>query len=213
MMMAGSFLLAASWVLRSSTAFTSLASRPCGTSRLFSGTSSSSDVMAAALRSGVSRLSTLQTLLEKFGAPGSGCTEPNDLTAVVAFEDTPELVGCLVGNNAELMNLHPHLFPISKSTMTGSYICALRRAYADDASYESSTDAPWPIVEAQFGGPGMRLLALNSEHLMRRIACESDFAGFGKEIVAVYNDGLGRGLVSDEKMDVAYEPGSAEALG
>jgi hypothetical protein len=48
---------------------------------------------------------------------------------------------------------------------------------------------------------------------MRRIACESDFAGSGKEIVAVYNDGLGRGLVNDEKMDVAYEPGSAEALG
>ena len=118
--------------------------------------------MAAALRSGVSRLSTLQTLLNKFGAPGSkGCAEPDDLSAVVAFEDTPELVGSLMGTDPELSNLHPHLFPIAKSAKTGNYICALRRAYADDTSYESSTDTPWPIVEAQSGGIGMQLLSLN----------------------------------------------------
>lgn len=171
--------------------------------------------MAAALKSGVSRLSTLQTLLNKYGAPGSqGCNEPNDLTAVVAFEDTPELVGTLMGTDAELSNLHPHLFPIAKSSKTGNYICALRRAYADDASYESSTDAPWPIVEAQLGGPGMSLLALNSEHLMRRIACESDFAGEGDdELVAIYNDGLGKGLMAEKALDAVYEPGSAESLG
>ena len=164
MMMTGAVFLAASWIFRSSsvTAFT-VVSSPSSRQyaiRLFA--SSDSNVMAAALRSGVSRLSTLQTLLNKYGAPGSqGCTEADDLTPVVAFEDTPELVGSLVGNNAELRNLHPHLFAISKSSKTGNYICALRRAYADDANYESSTDAPWPIVEAQSGGPGMRLLSLN----------------------------------------------------
>ena len=119
--------------------------------------------MAAALRSGVSRLSTLQTLLSKYGAPGSkGCAEPNDLEPVVAFEDAAELVGSLVGStDPELINLHPHLFPIAKSSKTGNFICALRRAYAEDASYESSTDAPWPLVEAIPGGPGMELLSLN----------------------------------------------------
>lgn len=212
MMKSGPLLLAASWLLPSSTTFTALSSRP-RVGRLFSGASSSSDVTAAALRSGISRLSTLQTLLKKFGAPGSECTEANDLSPVIAFEDTPELVGCLIGNDAELMNLHPHLFPISKSEKTGNYICALRRAYADDASYESSTDSPWPIVEARSGGPGMRLLALSSEHLMRRIACQSDFAGFEKDIIAIYNDGLGRGLVNDKELDVVYEPGSPELLG
>ena len=211
MMMSGPLLFAASCLIRSTTAFTELSSRS-HVGRLFSGASSSSDVTAAALRSGISRLSTLQTLLKNFGAPGSDCTEANDLSPVVAFEDTPELVGCLVGNDAELMNLHPHLFPISKSQKTGNYICALRRAYADDAIYESSTDAPWPIVEARSGSPGMRLLALNSEHLMRRIACESDFAGCEKDIITIYNDGLGRGLVKDKELDVVYEHGS-ELLG
>lgn len=164
MMMTGAMLLVASWVVRSTNAF-AVVSPACSSRlqavRLFS-TPSDSNVMAAALRSGISRLSTLQTLLNKYGAPGSqGCTEADDLTPVAAFEDTPELVGSLMGTDAELSNLHPHLFPIAKSSKTGNYICALRRAYADDASYESSTDAPWPIVEAQAGGPGMQLLALN----------------------------------------------------
>lgn len=155
-------MLAASWVVRSTNAFsTSRVPSRRQAVRLFA--SSDSNVMAAALRSGVSRLSTLQTLLNKYGAPGSqGCREPDDLSAVTAFEDATELVGALVGaNDAELSNLHPHLFPIAKSSKTGNYICALRRAYADDASYESSTDAPWPIVESRPGAPGMQLLSLN----------------------------------------------------
>jgi hypothetical protein len=118
-----------------------------------------------------------------------------------------------MGSDAELSNLHPHLFPIAKSTKTGNYICALRRAYADDASYESSTDAPWPIVESKAGAPGMQLLALNSEHLMRRIACESDFQGDGDSLVRIYNDGLGKGLMSEKALDAVYEAGSAESLG
>lgn len=56
-------------------------------------------------------------------------------------------------------------------------------------------------------------LLLYSEHLMRRIACESDFEGEGGgELVEIYNDGLGKGLMSDA-LDAVYEPGSAESLG
>lgn len=173
--------------------------------------SSSSDVMASALQSGVSRIGTLRSLLSKYGAPGSiGCSDPNDLVSVSTALDTPELISSLTDD--ELSNLHPHLFPIAKSNASGNYICALRRAYADDADYESSSDAPWPIVEAQLGGPGMRLLSLNSEHLMRRIACECDFAGIG-DAVSEYNDGLGSGIVKEKGLDAPYEAGSAESLG
>lgn len=52
-----------------------------------------------------------------------------------------------------------------------------------------------------------------SEHLMRRIACESDFEGIGDELVEIYNDGLGKGLMSEKALDAVYEPGSAESLG
>ena len=68
----------------------------------------------------------------------------------------------------------PHLLPLAKSESSGNVVCALRRAYADDADYDSlSLAAPWPIVESTVGTPGMRLLSLNSEHLMRRIASET----------------------------------------
>lgn len=209
-------LATASWMLRSTSAFTlSRSFRPSranNTSRLFA--SASSDVMAAVLKGGISRLSTLQTLLSKYGAPGSqGCLKGSgDLKPIAAFEG-PELVGSLVGDgDQELLNLHPHLFPITKSETTGNYICALRRAYAGDTSYETSTDSPWPIVEAQSGGPGMRLLSLNSENLMRRIACHGDFEG-SEDLVTIYNDGLGKGLVNDKTLDSPYVVGSAEQLG
>jgi len=48
---------------------------------------------------------------------------------------------------------------------------------------------------------------------MRRIACESDFAGGEDELVAIYNDGLGKGLMSEKALDAVYEAGSAESLG
>lgn len=96
-------------------------------------------------------------MLVEHGAPGSqGCAEAGDLVAVSpsngigVFQEYPELA-----------SLHPHLFPIAKSTKTGNYICALRRAYANDAEYESSSNAPWPIVESALNAPGMQLLALN----------------------------------------------------
>lgn len=146
--------------------------------------------------SAVTRISTLQTLLSKHGAPGSrGCRHSNDLLPV----------------HEQNLNLHPHLVPIAQSRTTGNYVCALRRCYADDSHYESSTTSPWPIVETREGSRGMTLLALNSEHMMRRIACESDFSG-GGELVSIYNNGLGQGNLL-EGLDAPYEVGSVEKLG
>eukprot|EP00536_Pseudo-nitzschia_multiseries_P002289 jgi/Psemu1/235574/estExt_Genewise1.C_300137 len=152
-------------------------------------------------------METLQTMLSSHGAPGSiGCSSPDDL------EPTPELVATIMGTN-ECANLHPHLFPLAKSKSTGNYICALRRAFAVDSDYENSSKAPWPIVEAEVGGPGMRLLSLNSEHLMRRIVCEVDFGEERKELIDLYNGVLGKGDIEDKGLDQPYETGSVEKLG
>lgn len=187
------------------------------TIRLFS---VSNDVGSDA-NSGVSRIGTLQTMLASHGAPGSvGCSSPNDLEPIYFSasdpnsEETPELIASIMGIN-EYSNLHPHLYPLAKSKSTGNLICALRRAYADDASdlYENSSKAPWPIVEAELGGPGMRLIALNSEHLMRRIVCECDFECKRNELIELFNEDLGRGMIQDKGLDQPYEKGSVEKLG
>lgn len=229
-------IMAAAWLCRTSMAFvarelsgtgsrmaTISASRmlasPVQSTRLFS---VSSDIEADA-KSGVSRIETLQAMLSKHGAPGSeGCSSPDDLEPVFvpAFSsseddnETPELVADIMGMN-EYANLHPHLYPLAKSKSTGNFICALRRAFADDASdlYENSSKAPWPIVEAQMNGSGMRLLSLNSEHLMRRIACECDFEGEREELIEMYNEDLGKGVIEDKGLDQPYEKGSVEKLG
>uniref|UniRef100_A0A7R9W7P8 Selenoprotein O n=1 Tax=Pseudictyota dubia TaxID=2749911 RepID=A0A7R9W7P8_9STRA len=164
----------------------------------------SDDAGDDAAEEGISRLSTLRTLLSTHGAPGSrGCKYP-DGDLVPADGDS---------NAEERLNLHPHLYPIARSSKTGHYVCALRRAYADDAEYDSSTGQPWPIVESESGGPGMRLLALNSEHLMRRIAAEADDSGDKDGVVDIYNDGLGEGKLKDAGLDTPYEAGSVEKLG
>lgn len=167
-----------------------------------------------AIAKGVSRIDTLRTLLSKHGAPGSrGCSDPNDLVPVGNGDRTEtELVNSLVGGG-ELSALHPHLYPIARSKKSGNFVCALRRAYADDAEYESSSNSPWPIVEAKLNGPGMKLLALNSEHLMRRIACEADDAGEGDEVIHTYNEGLGQGMLRESGLDSPYEAGSVAKLG
>lgn len=117
----------------------------------------------------------------------------------------------------EYHDLHPHLFPLAKSQSTGNLICALRRAYADDADYDSqSISAPWPLVESAVGVPGMRLLSLNSEHFMRRIAADADANLDGDEatkIIGMYNDGLGMGNLADRALDAKYEAGSVAKLG
>lgn len=198
-------LLLSLCVGRSTLAFVSKTASERGGSRLFS-------VSSAEVALGVSRVDTLQTLLSRHGAPGSvGCGDRDDLEPVFVSagdeSDTPELVSSLMGKD-EYANLHPHLYPLARSKKTGNVVCALRRAYADDTSewYENSANAPWPIVEAVVGGPGYRLLATNSENLMRRIACECDFSGENKDLVELYNDGV-------KKSSDSHEVGSVEKLG
>jgi len=205
-------ILASILMCRASLGFMSRSSGRHNAVRLFSVSK------AANVNMGVSRLETLQTLLSKHGAPGSkGCAEKNDLDPVFvdsADEETPQLISELMGID-EYVNLHPHLYPLARSKSTGNLVCALRRAYADDTNewYENSASAPWPIVEAKLGGLGMRLLALNSEHLMRRIVCECDSSGEGKELIDIYNEGLGKGKIKDPGLDQPYEPGSVDKLG
>ncbi|MGK3759893.1 MAG: hypothetical protein ACI8RD_012210 [Bacillariaceae sp.] len=200
------------------------------TTRLFS--VSKSNGIEANNNLGISRLETLQTMLSSHGAPGSiGCSLPDgDLEPInfssmgssneknIKDDEEPELITTMSAdlNTAdEYTNLHPHLYPLAKSKSTGNFICALRRAFADDNSdmYESSSNAPWPIVEAKLSGPGMRLLALNSEHYMRRIVCECDFNGERKELIEYYNKDLGKDMIKDEALDRPYEEGAVEQLG
>ena len=175
----------------------------------------------------LSRLDTLQTLLQKYGAPGSqDCRKPGDLKPVSSLheQDMPELLSALTGGasaslaadndateGSDLTNLHPYLFPIAQSTsQPDAFICA----YRNPSTEESNKNFPWPIVETKLGGPGFRLLALNSEHLMRRIACERDDAMQGEdESIEIYNSGLGMGKISDASLDAPYTPGAVAQLG
>jgi hypothetical protein len=153
---------------------------------------------------GISRLETLKELLSLTGAPGSKyCNSPNDLSLIHLNDETVQ---------EEILLLHPHLVPIAKSKSTGYYVCALRRAFADDAMYVSSSHQPWPIVESAANAPGYSLLALNSEHLMRRIACQQDFDG-SQVAVNMYNQNLGQGILKDTSLDSPYVPGSVNTLG
>ena len=208
-----SLLLTSLWMVRSS-GLVVRSNTARASTRLFS-------ISTSEVNMGISRLDTLQTLLSKHGAPGSqGCSSAGDLEPITldlstdGVDDTPELVSSLMGID-EFKNLHPHLFPLARSKESGNLICALRRAYADDATewYSNSSNSPWPIVEAKVGGPGMKLLALNSEHLMRRIVCECDFAGGDSSIVDLYNKGLGQNAIADKSLDIPYEAGAVEKLG
>lgn len=172
-------------------------------------TASSTDQRQVAIN--VSRLSTLHLLLSKRGAPGSiGCNQSGGDLIPISISSS--------SSSNEYKDLHPHLLPLAKSTSSGNIICALRRAYADDSpDYESpSINAPWPIVESAVGLPGMRLISLNSEHLMRRIAADADANldnDEAQQIVGLYNDGLGEGKLTEKSMDVPYEIGSVDKLG
>lgn len=209
-MMTGPLIMAALWSLRPAVAFTpatttAFSSTKRASLRLFSSASSSTII---AVENCVSRLSTLKTLISKHGVPGSReChTGENDLEPI---EFAPELVSALTGPDEELANLHPYLYPIAKSQTSGTYVCAYRNPYLE----ETGKKHPWPIVEARLGGPGMSLLALNSEHLMRRIVCECDFAETDQDLIKLYNEGLGQGLLSDAALDAPYETGSVAKLG
>jgi hypothetical protein len=112
-----------------------------------------------------------------------------------------------------LTDLHPYLFPVAQSTSSpDAFICA----YRNPSTEESDKNFPWPIVETKIGGPGFKLLALNSEHLMRRNTCESDDDAIGRdttELVAMYNDGVGEGKIADPLLDTPYQVGSVAQLG
>jgi hypothetical protein len=161
------------------------------------------------VKNNVSRIGTLQQLLQMHGAPGSiACRKPNDLLPVERLPaDTPELIASMDGPE-ELTDLHPYLYPIARSKSSGNYICAYRNPMVE----ESDWNHPWPIVEAQLRGPGMQLLALNSEHLMRRIVAECDDGKFS-DVLNVYNSELGQGKLKDPALDAPYVPGSVEQLG
>ena len=127
-----------------------------------------------------------------WGLPGSKeCTEADDLTPVnegVIFED-----------------LHPLLIPLAQSSKSGNLVCALKGLNQDKS--------PLPIVESKVGAPGYNLLAVNSEHLMRRIASEADAAKSNNDVIEIYNEGLGQGQLQDKGLDSPYEIGSVEKLG
>jgi len=81
---------------------------------------------------------------------------------------------------------------------------------------------------ALVGGPGYNLLAMNSEHYMRRMAAEADYANETNEnkdsssndektkaIVDLYNEGLGNASLPSSlaAMDTPYTTGSVSQLG
>ncbi|GKY95243.1 hypothetical protein MPSEU_000486900 [Mayamaea pseudoterrestris] len=192
------------------------ASNRCTTTRLLASSSTS----ASPVENYISRLCKLQQLLSRRGAPGSiGCDFKNDMVPVtlpLSNQDTPELISSMDRATTiasdELYNLHPFLYPIAKSSKSGNYICAYRDPHADN-SLDDNRHQPWPIVESAAGAPGMRLLALNSEHLMRRIVCECDAEATDADVVELYNDGLGAGSLGKEGLDDPYTPGAVEKLG
>ena len=173
--------------------------------------SNNNDAMKAQ-SDGISRLSKLHKILSISGAPGSNaCAEENDL---IPFDNNESI--------EERKNLNPLLYPIAKSKSSGNYICSLRKistnmATSDyDDSKSSSQQQLLPIVEAGLNSPGVKLLALNSEHLMRRIVCEADNLdkSYVKDVTDLYNEDLGSGeTVSDKGLDVQYELGSVAKLG
>ena len=225
-----------SWLVRKRSTATSNEIRT-STDRVRRFATDPSQQLASLVDSSVSRLSTLQTLLQRHGAPGSqGCQQPNDLIPIsgpmTARIETPELIASFEStataatsvesnkDSGKFLNLHPYLFPISQSSTTGHVICAYRDPRQERVEPLPSTSSPpppppkpWPIVEAKIGGPGMQILALNSEHLLRRIVCELDFAGTDPDMIALYNEGLGQGRLKDAALDTLYIPGSVAKLG
>lgn len=146
------------------------------------------------------------------GAPGSiGCSMgEGDLVPVSHSSSSSS------SSSSEYHNLHPYLLPLAKSKSSGHLVCALRRWYADESetfNTPSLLARPWPIVESAVGMPGMRLLSLNSEHLMRRIAADADANNGGDDVVEIYNEGLGNGRLIEKSMDEPYIRGSVTKLG
>jgi len=74
------------------------------------------------------------------------------------------------------------------------------------------------VVESSITQPGMRLLSLNSEHFMRRIAAEADDdedTEAKEEVTSLYNEGLGKGELTGafSSLDEPWVPGAVADLG
>jgi hypothetical protein len=157
----------------------------------------------------VSRWNTLQTLLQRHGAPGSvHCATPMDLVPIDK-KTSP---------NVDWTNLHPYLYPICQSAATGHLLCAYRNADVELSFTSPRQDDAWPLVEAKIGGPGMHLVALSSEHLMRRIICQVDYNQENTvgDSIELYNQGLGQGQLVPSfaagTLDTPYVAGSVAQL-
>jgi hypothetical protein len=156
----------------------------------------------------VSRWNTLQTLLQRHGAPGSAhCSTPLDLVPIQSTSP-----------NVDWTNLHPYLYPICQSAATGHLLCAYRNVDVELSSTTPRQDDAWPLVEAKIGGPGMHLVALSSEHLMRRIICQVDYnqEDTVDDSIDLYNQGLGQGQLAPTfaggALDTPYVAGSVAQL-
>jgi tetratricopeptide (TPR) repeat protein len=158
----------------------------------------------------VSRWNTLQTLLQRHGAPGSvHCSTPLDLVPIDKSTSP----------NVDWANLHPYLYPICQSAATGHLLCAYRNVDIELSSTQNPRqhDA-WSIVETKVGGPGMHLVALSSEHLMRRIICQVDYnqEDTVDDSIELYNQDLGQGQLAPSlaagALDTPYVAGSVAQL-
>jgi hypothetical protein len=126
----------------------------------------------------ISRKDLLVTLLQKYGAPGSiDCKQANG-----------DIQGISLPNSVSA-SLHPYLYPLAQSTSSGHVICA----------YMSPDSKTWPIIETVENGKGMHVLALNSEYMMKRIACEQDYkSGDDTEAVDSYNASMDQVMSTTE---------------
>jgi hypothetical protein len=207
------------WILRPSAVQGFGKNRLAGTRSRTTRLLGSSSASISFVDNNISRINKLQKLLFRRGAPGSiGCSSKNDLIPVVSpftagtgSDATPELISSMDALSDETGNLYPFLYPIAKSKKSGHYICAYRDPH-NEVSTKTNQQLPWPIVESSLGAPGMRLLALNSEHLMRRIVCECDFEQVDDDIISMYNEGLGSDVL-DAGLDTPYTQGDVDRLG
>jgi len=185
--------LSRSFLITVGSAFVKPHRPPSFSTRLFS------SINGINLQSSIPRHERFISLLVKCGCPGSTVTAP----LIPVTHDDPNLE-----------DLHPLLIPIVRTKDTvPKYICALLSPHN---KYSTSSDPPTlPIVETYPHSPGLKLLSLNSEHLLRRIAATADINS-DSEAVDLYNDDLGSGTTLPPNLtslDCTYSPSDVAGLG
>lgn len=167
--------------------------RKATSSRRLSSTSSSR---------GVSRLPIFQTIICQTGVPGStGCLKENQNLTPIDFQS----------QRSDWQDIYPFLIPLAVSQTTNHVIAAYRDPF-------STSNSPWPIVETKIDTEkptGFSLLALNSEHILRRIVATCDEQETHTGMIDLYNHGLkeapGDGTESTRSstpLIAPYTPGS-----